>query len=106
MLARRTSAVYFISLFVLCSAHMCVHVYIRAYVMFCVCTVLLQGGKILLHIVQALRRMQMRFLDVHHVVGFVLAAEQGHSAAFDVVARLDGAVWVGAHLALDAHHSV
>ena len=45
-------------------------------------------------------------LDVHHVVGFVLAAEQGHSAAFDVVARYRGAVWVGAHLVPDVHHVV
>jgi hypothetical protein len=35
-------------------------------------------------------------LDVHHVVGFVLAAEQGRSTAFDVAARSLGAVWVGA----------
>ncbi len=45
-------------------------------------------------------------LDVHHVVGFVLAAEQGHGAAFDVVARYRGAVCVGAHLAPDVHHVV
>ena len=50
--------------------------------------------------------MQMRVNDIHHVVGFVLAAEQGRVAAFDVVARLGGAVWVGAHLVLDIHHVV
>ena len=61
---------------------------------------------ILLHIVQALRCMQMQFSDIHHFGGFVLEAEQGRSDAFDVVARLGGAFWVGAHLPHDVHHFV
>ena len=48
----------------------------------------------------------MQFSDIHHFGGFVLEAEQGRSDAFDVVARLGGAFWVGAHLVPDVHHVV